>query len=298
MIGGLASAALLLGFLVVVIKKGLPGKCSFCGGKTGPVSWQHNECAEKNRVAWSEMVNTATEAARSGAGLNSLRETLSNLALTGRVPLDRIKEAEVEGFEGAVSGVLNSSAVSPSQESQLVSFMKATDLTQQDLDARGSWTRMVKGCVLSDVAEGHLKSRISAGNLPFNFQKGEILLWVFPSCKYAAEKAHRSYVGRSSGVSVRIVRGVYYRVGAFKGHPVETTSLDQVDIGILAITQKNLYFAGPHTTFRVAIGKIVSLIPYADGFGLFRDRANAKREVFLIDDPWFAHNLLSHLTPE
>jgi len=244
------------------------------------------------------MVTAATEAARSGVGLDSLRETLSNLALGGKVPLDRIREAEVAGFEAAVTAILESSAISPAQESQLASFMKATDLTQQDLNARGLWSRMVKGCVLSDIVSGNLKSRVAAGALPFNLQKGEILLWIFPGCRYAAEKAHRSYVGRSSGVSVRIARGLYYRVGAFKGHPVETTSLDQVDTGILAITQKNLYFAGPHATFRIGIAKIVSLIPYSDGFGLFRDRANAKREVFFVDDPWFVHNLLSHLTPE
>jgi len=297
MVGGLATV-LLAAFLAVVIRRGLPGKCAFCGGKTGPFSWQHDECAEKNRAAWTNMVSAATEAARSGSGLDSLRETLSNLALGGKVPLDRIKEAEVGGFEAAVTAILDSSAISPTQESQLVSFMKAADLTQQDLDARGLWSRMVKGCVLSDVASGNLRSRVSAGTLPFNSQKGEILLWIFPTCRYAAEKAHRSYVGGSSGVSVRIMRGVYYRVGAFKGHPVETTSLDEVDTGILAITQKNLYFAGPHATFRIAIAKIVSLVPYSDGFTLFRDRANAKREVFFVDDPWFAHNLLSHLTPE
>lgn len=87
-------------------------------------------------------------------------------------------------------------------------------------------------------------------------------------------------------------------MGSFKGHPVETTSLDHIDSGILAVTQKNLYFAGPHATFRVGLNKIVSLIPYSDGFGLFRDRVNAKREVFLMNDAWFAHNLLSYLAPE
>jgi len=301
LLGGLIclfAAVLLLAFLAKVFRRGLPGSCTYCGEKTSPLRWQHEECAEKNRAAWANMVSAATEAARSGVGLVTLRETLSNIALGGKVPLDRIREAEVAGFEGAVATILDSSVISPTQESLFVSFMKATDLTQEDLNTRGLWSRMVKGCILSDITSGNLKSRISAASLPFNFQKGEILLWAFQNCSYAAEKAHRSYVGGSSGVSFRIARGVYYRVGAFKGHSVETTSLDHVDTGILAITQKNLYFAGPHATFRIAITKIVSLVPYSNGFGLFRDKANAKREVFFVDDPWFAHNLLSHITPE
>lgn len=131
-----------------------------------------------------------------------MQEKLSAVAIEGRVPLERIHGAEVAGFEGAVNGILNSGVISSAQESQLASFMKATNLGQEDLNGNGTWTRMVQGCVLSDIARGNFKTRVNAGALPFNFQKGEVLLWVFNACQYGAEKTHRSYLGaRAASVS-------------------------------------------------------------------------------------------------
>lgn len=53
----------------------------------------------------------------------------------------------------------------------------------------------------------------------------------------------------------RIAKGVYYRIGSFRGHPVETTERVYVDTGILAVTTKHLYFQGRTKTFRVRLSE-------------------------------------------
>jgi hypothetical protein len=247
-------------------------------------------------MAWSKMIAEATDSATSGRELPSLKERMTNIALAGKVPLEELHEAEVQAFDIAVSKILDHNAISAEMEKHLLDFVQSAGLDRSELNSKGSWTKMTKGCVLGDLASGKLRPRVSVnGALPFNFQKGEIVLWVFAGCRYLAEKAHSTYVGGSHGVSFRIARGVYYRIGAFKGHSVKTTSLDPIDTGTLAITQKNLYFAGPQSSLRIPLSKVVTFLPYSNGFGLFRDRMNAKREVFLVDDPWFAHNLLAHV---
>jgi hypothetical protein len=125
-------------------------------------------------------------------------------------------------------------------------------------------------------------------NLPINLQKDEEVVWVFPSCEYL-DKTRRQYVGGSQGVSIRIMKGLYYRVGAFAGQPVDRTERVPVDTGILVLTNKRIYFAG------VPYAKIVSFQPFTDGIGIIRDALNAKPQIFVTGDGWFTYNLVTNL---
>ena len=108
-------------------------------------------------------------------------------------------------------------------------------------------------------------------------------------------KNGREYVGSSSGVSVRIAKGLYYRTGGFKGDPVDRTERIHVDTGAVVITDRNIYFAGPQKSLRVPYGKIVSFQPFNDGIPIIRDAANAKPQIFVTGDGWFTYNLVTNL---
>jgi len=92
------------------------------------------------------------------------------------------------------------------------------------------------------------------------------------------------------------MKGVYYRAGAFKGHPVEYTERVQVDTGWVAITSKNIYFAGPQKSVRIPYSKVVTFEPFSDGIGLMRDSASARAQIFVTGDGWFAYNLVTNLS--
>jgi hypothetical protein len=106
----------------------------------------------------------------------------------------------------------------------------------------------------------------------------------------------RQIVGRSQGMSFRVMKGVYYRVGGFKGEPLMTTERKNLGTGMLAVTNKNLYFVGPGKTTRIPYAKVVSFTPYSDAVGVMRDAATAKPQFFMVDDPWFAYNLITNLS--
>ena len=100
-------------------------------------------------------------------------------------------------------------------------------------------------------------------------------------------------VGVSHGVSVRLVKGVYYRVGAFKGRPVVRQERVSLGMGTLYVTTKHIYFSGPQKSLRIPYSKIVSYEQYSDGIGLMRDAATAKPQVFVTNDGWLAFNLIN-----
>jgi len=45
------------------------------------------------------------------------------------------------------------------------------------------------------------------------------------------------------------------------------------------------------------LGKVVSFVPFSDGFGIHRDAASVKPQMFLTGDGWFAYNLFVNLAP-
>jgi len=226
----------------------------------------------------------------------TLLQRLSDAAAASYIAAEKTKDAMVEGWGLAVDQFLNDGNLDENEEKKLVAFSERFGLRQEELDRNGSWTKVVKGAVIRDLLNGVVPQRVKVtGGLPFNFMASEQLVWVFSGVKYLEDKTRRQYVGGYSGVSVRVMKGVYYRTGGFRGNPVETTERVHMDTGTLAVTTKHLYFAGSAKSFRIRHDKIVSFTPYSDGVAIQRDAQTAKPQVFVTGDGWFTHNLLANI---
>ena len=133
--------------------------------------------------------------------------------------------------------------------------------------------------------------------LPFRFMKSEHLIYAFADVRYLEMRVKREIVGRSAGMSVRVVKGVYVRTGQSRGTPVETDEFVDRGVGLVAITTKHLYFSGERT-FRINLSKIVAVQPVQGGIMITRDRASALPECFMFgstDDLAFVYMLLQTL---
>jgi hypothetical protein len=242
------------------------------------------------------MLQVATDAARGAGSPTGLRSRLTEIAESAHLHAAHVETALVAAFEATVEHFLDDGALSESEEQALADYNQSTGLTQAELDGTGAFSRLVRAAALRDILEGRLPARLRvSGELPFNLQKSERLAWVFPETSYYEDRTRREYVGRSQGVSVRIAKGVYYRVGAFKGNPIDTTHRVHVGDGFMGVTTKHLYFVGGAKSLRIRHDKIVSLIPFDDGIGIHRDAATAKPQIFVTGDGWFTYNLLANI---
>jgi hypothetical protein len=77
------------------------------------------------------------------------------------------------------------------------------------------------------------------------------------------------YRGASQGVSIRIAKGVRYRVGAQRGHLVTVgTQLDVADSGTLTVTDRRIVFGGRAKTLTFPYRNLATFEVYADGIQL------------------------------
>lgn len=272
------------------------GDCKFCSKPAGFLRSSHKECRQRATQGLSAIVTICRACMRGHKSSEQARADVTTLLSSHNVPADVAKPKIIEAWESSLDEALDDGILTELEEKRLLSFSESFGLTQADLDHRGAYVRLTQAAVLRDVLEGQIPDRINiSGQVPFNLQKSEKLVWLFNGVDYHTEKTRREYVGGSSGVSIRVAKGVYFRTGGFRGRSVETSYMDHVATGCMGVTTKHIYFAGGNKAFRVAFPKIVSFEPYTDALGIMRDNARARPEVFQGIDGWFSYNLVTNL---
>jgi hypothetical protein len=273
------------------------GDCRYCGEPVGFLRSVHKECQTKHDFGKAEITSLVKRAAHDASAIGSLKPTSEGIAEKKFIQRSDISAAVIEGWEKAVDGAFEDGVLTKEEQTNLDEIQKLFALEQNDLDKNGAYTKLVKGAVLRELLSGNIPEKVSVkGNFPFNLQRDEKLVWLFQGVQYYEQKTRRHYEGGSSGVSIRVARGVYFRTSGFRAHPVETTENVHVGTGILALTNKHLYFAGGTKSFRVPYKKIVSFESYSDGIGIQRDAASAKPQTFVTGDGWFTYNLAMNLS--
>lgn len=280
------------------------GNCTYCQKPAGWFRSKHPECetafnSEQERIAKQHQAGLDEMAVRIHAALNG-EESLTDLptVVMGIKAKRELSDKEtasqlLAGWQRAVDAFLDDGLLVKEEESRLAQFANGFKLEMNDLP---DYDRLIKSAALTDLVNGRLPNRFHIPDgIPVNLQRGETIVWTCQNTAYLEDRTKRQYVGGSQGVSMRVMSGVYYRVGAFKGHSIERTERVHVDDGLLVVTDKNIYFAGPKKSLRIPYSKIVSFEPFTDGIGLHRDAATAKPQIFVTGDGWFCYNLVANL---
>src|SRR2546426_284238 len=242
-------------------------KCKYCGQEAGFLHTSHSECRAKHDQAVVAIREQSKEAIRSSK-LDGLGTTVKGVAQEGWVNADEQREALVGAWESTLDEFLEDGVFSADEESHLATFANNMGLTQADLDRHGKYMKASKAAILREVLEGHLPKTAKIEGAPFVLKRNEELVWLFNNVSYFEQRSTHTRVGRSSGVSIRIAKGLYYRPSSFTSHAIERTETVHADTGVLGVTNQGLYFVGPKKSLRIPYAKVVNFTAYNDGIGL------------------------------
>lgn len=204
----------------------------------------------------------------------------------------------IESFNNAVDYFLDDGFFSKEEENRIVAFKDYFNLSQTELDNKGNYEKIVQFSILREIAEGNIPDKFNTKGdaVPFILGKNEQIIWVFQDVNYYEETTERSYIGENSGVSMKIANGLYYRTGYFKGKPLDTTSLKSFGLGLLAFTNKHIFFCSLDKSFKIPYSKMISVTPYEDGVRIQKEGVRAKPQFFSNVSGWFSYNLIMNLS--
>lgn len=160
----------------------------------------------------------------------------------------------------------------------------------------GIYDKINKGIIINRLVSGIVEGNPELPeNTPFNLKKNEQPLFLFRNINQYEYKTRREYQGGSTGYSIRIAKGFYIRQNAFRGNPIEHTSLEHKDNGLLLLTDENIYYGGKYNIFKLPYNKILYISPNDDGITLQKDDSSAKPFVLSSEDAWFLYNVIYNL---
>lgn len=270
------------------------GKCIYCGESAGLFSSKHKGCEEKFNQGKVDIIsNVVNYLNTTKTGADSITQRLNEISKSSFIDNNLSKDLIIVGFEEAIDKFLDDGIFSTEEETKVLDFIKAFNLQQEDLNKNGYYNKVVQASILRSLVNGIIpEGKVSIiGTNPFNFFQSEKLIWYYNNATFYELKTNTQYQGKSSGISLKILKGVYYRIGQFKGNPVQTLEMKLISHGILALTDQNIYFSSPVKNLRIPYNQILSFQNYSDGIGIQEDKTTAKPKAFGNIDGWFVYNV-------
>ena len=187
------------------------------------------------------------------------------------------KKLDIERYEAKLREVGADGYLDPEEETELARLREELGLTGDDI-----------AHTVGELLRLKRLTAIKNGQLPV--VEADIMLKRGEVCHYETEaslveeKSVTRYVGGSQGVSIRIAKGVYYRVGGFKGMRLTDTVKEVTDRGTLYVTNKRVVFVGAKKNVTYQIGKLVGIKKWPDAIQ-FQVEKEARPRYFVIKDP-------------
>lgn len=272
------------------------GVCKYCHKDAGWFNSKHSVCEEKNNHGKKEIKAIIRNSFDSKEDFFLHKRQIDNIIDTSFIAQDTLVIIYRELLDEAVTRFLNDGIIDKQEEACIARFIQFTGIPQSTLNTTHALDKVVQSRIIQDVLKGNpIKQIITvAGNFPFILAKNETLIWLYRNIILHEQKTKRDYVGRSRGLNIRVAKGVYYRIGGFKGSPIEKNYMQKIGIGNVCLTDKNLYFSSMEKSLKVPYEKIISIESYSNGIGIQKDGANSK-PIFLEGiSSWFAYNVIAN----
>jgi hypothetical protein len=174
-----------------------------------------------------------------------------------------MNEIRIKAYKSAYDAIKRDGTITSEEEEELSKIQKYFKIPDQDIEP-----------TKKELARFRLLREIATGNIPevtvtnMVVQKGEKAYWAEVGKILEERVIRRRYEGGSHGVSIRIAKGLSYRVGAHRGQLIADSAVVPVSYGELVITNKRIVFKGDKKSFSLKLEKILNIEFYSDGVNM------------------------------
>jgi hypothetical protein len=173
-------------------------------------------------------------------------------------------DAAWSALSGALHDHLADDVLTEQEEAHLDALASAFGVQVSDLAGKNH--AMFEEYVVARINDGH---PLPDDSTPLIAHAGETAYYPTFKVDLMKEVVDREMRGHSSGVSVRIAKGVTYRIGQVRAHSVVIgTHLEAEDSGSFVVTDRRAVFIGSRKTLEFRRDRLVGLDQYGNGLRL------------------------------
>ena len=188
---------------------------------------------------------------------------LAEILEVSRETVDNILKKQALGiFKDYHQKAVSDRRLTPNEEAELGSILTNLGLSTSDLSTRDQ-EQLTYYKLLWEVENGILPEMDS----PIILQKNEVCHLAIPAERLENKVVTVGRTTSSSGVSIKLAKGVRYRVGASRSRPIKQEVTHRYP-GTLCITNRRVVFQAPAKGFTTPLRSIISLESYSNGVEL------------------------------
>jgi len=239
---------------------------SFLKGFSDKITNMRKKSKDKKDF-FSSLIKAAEDGRLSDDEINEIQARFKELELT----VDDLEGIRVQAYNAALHAVKSDAIITAEEEKELEKLQKFLKIPESEI-----------AISKKELSRLRLLTEIQKGNPPYTsvpnviLQKSEAAYWSEPASILEQRVVRRRYEGGSHGVSIRIAKGLSYRVGAHRGQVVTDKEVQAVSSGELIITTKRVIFRGNTKSFNLRLNKLLELKFYSDGVRLTDDKGKPR----------------------
>ncbi len=265
-------------------------RCAHCGKPAGLLHRYHAQCRERHDSAIAMVPTFFTKILASQLPADRFSQLLSDLVQSAHLKPNEFKSMCVVGFGTMIDNVLRQRLLSSAEERRILELKAALALNAADIIEVED--KLLKAGILRDLVERKNSDRVAvSGPMPIKLLPNENVLWIFNRVRCYRPPPEDD--GSGVLVSVAAVDAVYMPTASLGTDFASKRSDLEDGSGDLVVTNLNLYFLSEGKFRRIPLVKMTALHSYRDGIKVTRGVPEQKTRIFVLDDPWFASNLVA-----
>ena len=150
---------------------------------------------------------------------------------------------------------------------------------KQKFNAAEAWLRQ-----RLEAAENGQQIEMICGPSSLGFDSDESVVFVLPGVRLLEPRAIRRSRSNYGGPTIRLAKGLSFRLGAGTSQSESSDELREIDQGTLVLTTNRLAFMGSMRTSSVKLDDIIGMEAYTDGIQVHRERKQ-RAETYVLGQP-------------
>jgi hypothetical protein len=267
------------------------GRCIYCGEPAGFLRKQHKACREKHQQALAKIPEFFEKILASHLSVERFHDLLVEVAQTSFITPDNLKTVALEGTKKAALKILEQRLLTESEEDRSIAILESLGLPFDP--AQKAYEILLKGSMLREMKAGKIPEHVTLTDpLPIELRSREKVLWTFNGVRSYSKGGDNKGEGENSAGD-----DAYLPLGKDDKKRTRTRWRKPEMMGDMLVTSVNLYLFSkrPPPQRRIALRRISKVLYHPDSIEVFPEGGKKAVRTILVDDPWFAANLISTL---
>jgi len=266
--------------------------CSYCGKPAGLFHRSHDECRAQFERAMGTVPLFFAKLLESDLPADRFQQLLAEVAARFHIAPKKLRSLSIEGIEAMMQASLAQGLMTPDDEDRILDIAEALGLSLSDVPVLED--RLVKIRALRDLDDGQTPDRIEVvGPMPIDLDPGEAIIWIINRVR--SYRPPGEPTPRRAPFPTQRDMPDYFSPASLGKQAAPVSGLIERPESDLMITDRHLFIVSSERHAKIPLSKVEAFHTYSNGFQIIRAGKNAHPLTFIVDDPWFAANLIVKL---